>query len=63
MVHGSMIPGSITGIHPDDGCGLGDFKIVPVTTDSSHKLENENLPNHWQLYLGFDSLAAIQVLT
>jgi len=51
-----MIPGSITGIHPDDGCGFGDFKIM--TTDSSHKLENEKLvlsnqdPSHWQFNIG-----------
>jgi hypothetical protein len=43
VVHGSMIPGSITGIHPDDGCKFGDFKIM--TTDSSHKLENLKMKN------------------
>ena len=39
-----MIPGSITGIHPDDGSGFGDSRSRssrPSDSSSSYKLENE----------------------
>ena len=72
VVRGSMpvIPGSITGIHPDDGCTLNYIRRFQDHGDLFETWKRKTCsikstwdPSHWQFNIGFDSHAAIQVLT